>query len=51
MEEKIEELLRFLGFTDKEQEIMAEEGFYDFEHFLSTTHEELDYMVSSFMNR
>ena len=51
MDEQFEELLEFLGFTDAEQERMADEAFSDFEDFLSTTHEELDSMLSSFMKR
>ena len=49
MDEQFEELLGFLGFTDAERERMEDEAFADFEDFLSTTHEELDSMLSSFM--
>ena len=49
MDNDFEELLTFLGFTNDECELMAEEAFTDFDNFLSTMHEELDSMLSGFM--
>ena len=51
MDDYFEEQLTFLGFADDEHELMAEEAFTYFQDFLSTTHEELDSMISGFIKR
>ena len=51
MDDDAKELLTFLGFADDEHELMAEEAFTYFQDFLSTTHEELDSMISGFIKR
>ena len=51
MDNYSKELLHLLGFLHVERELMKEEVLTDFKDFLSTTHEELDYMISAFMKR
>ena len=51
MDADISEILGWLDFTLEESKILEYEGFTDFEDFVSTTKDELRYMIDGFYKR
>ena len=48
MDADLSKLLGWLDFTSEESELLESEGFTDFEEFISTTNDELKYMIDGF---
>ena len=51
MDADISEILGWLDFTSEESKILEYKGFTDFEDFVSTTKDELRYMIDGFYKR